>query len=67
MGPIVLVWEALRPPSIDIRSYVNAMTEVEEDRLRASYGPGKYDRLAAIKRTYDPDNVFQRNANIKPA
>ncbi len=60
-------WEALRPHAIDIGSYVNAMTDVEDDRLRASYGPAKYDRLAAIKRTYDPDNVFHRNANIKPA
>ena len=60
-------WEALRPHSIDIGSYVNAMTDVDENRLRASYGPDKYDRLAAIKRVYDPDNVFHRNANISPA
>lgn len=60
-------WEALRPHSIDIGSYVNALSDVDEDRLRASYGPEKYERLAAIKRTYDPDNVFHRNANIKPA
>lgn len=59
-------WEALRPHSIDIGSYVNALSDVDEDRLRASYGPAKYERLAAIKRTYDPDNVFHRNANIKP-
>lgn len=61
------MWDALRPCSIDIGSYVNAMTDVDEDRLRASYGPDKYERLGAIKRTYDPDNVFHRNANIKPA
>ncbi len=60
-------WEALRPHSIDIGSYVNALSDVDEDRLRASYGPKKYERLAAIKRTYDPDNVFHRNATIKPA
>ena len=60
-------WEALRPHSIDIGSYVNALSDVDEERLRASYGPDKYERLAAIKRTYDPDNVFHRNANIKPA
>lgn len=60
-------WDALRPYSIDIGSYVNAMTDVDEDRLRASYGAEKYERLAGIKRSYDPDNVFRRNANIKPA
>ena len=60
-------WDALRPHSIDIGSYVNALSDVDEDRLRASYGPAKYERLAAIKRIYDPDNVFHRNANIKPA
>jgi FAD/FMN-containing dehydrogenase len=60
-------WDGLRPHSIDVGSYVNALSDVDEDRLRASYGPAKYERLAAIKRNYDPDNVFHRNANIKPA
>jgi FAD/FMN-containing dehydrogenase len=60
-------WEALRPHSIGAGSYVNAMGEFEDDRVRASYGPAKYERLARIKREYDPENVFHRNANIKPA
>jgi hypothetical protein len=44
---------------------VNFMTEEEGNRVAAAYG-SNYDRLAQIKRRYDPENVFHLNQNIKP-
>lgn len=46
--------------------YVNFLTADEGDRVRSAYGPN-YDRLAQVKRTYDPDNLFRMNQNIQPA
>jgi hypothetical protein len=47
--------------------YVNFLVDEGEERIRAAYPNGTWDRLAAIKRRYDPDNVFHRNQNIPPA
>jgi FAD/FMN-containing dehydrogenase len=36
-------------------------------RLRASYGDDKYERLVALKRRWDPHNIFRLNQNIVPS
>jgi len=61
------LWEALHPHSFGTEAYVNAMTEFDDDRVRAAYGPAKYQKLATIKGKYDPQNLFRHNANIQPA
>ena len=56
--------EALHPYSAG-GAYVNMMMDEGQERVRASYRDN-YDRLASIKATYDPDNVFRVNQNIEP-
>ena len=46
--------------------YVNFLTADESDRTAAAYG-SNYARLAKVKKTYDPKNLFCTNQNIKPA
>jgi FAD/FMN-containing dehydrogenase len=46
--------------------YVNFLTADEGDRVKAAYGQN-YERLAQVKRQYDPANLFSTNQNIKPA
>jgi hypothetical protein len=45
--------------------YVNDVAEAGED-LVSVYGGAKYERLVALKRLWDPDNVFRLNQNIRP-
>jgi hypothetical protein len=59
-------WSDLHPYSLG-GAYINFLGEEEgADRVRGTYRE-HYDRLAAIKHTYDPDNFFHANQNIPPA
>jgi FAD/FMN-containing dehydrogenase len=58
-------WEALHPYSAG-GAYVNFMMDEGQERVRATYRDS-YDRLAAVKHAYDPNNFFHVNQNIKPA
>jgi FAD/FMN-containing dehydrogenase len=58
-------WEDVHPYSAG-GAYVNFMMDEGEERIKASYRDN-YERLAAIKRKYDPANFFRVNQNIKPA
>jgi FAD/FMN-containing dehydrogenase len=57
-------WSALAPYHTSV--YVNFLMEEGEERVRQAYGPEKYDRLKALKRSYDPTNFFRLNQNITP-
>jgi hypothetical protein len=46
--------------------YVNDVAEVGAHVARTVYGDAKYERLVALKREWDPDNVFRLNQNIQP-
>ena len=47
--------------------YVNFLGGDEDpDRVREAYGDSVYERLVKVKTTYDPDNVFHHNQNIRP-
>jgi FAD/FMN-containing dehydrogenase len=57
---------ALEPWSLG-GGYANYMQADEPvERVRAAFGPEAFERLQALKRRYDPDNVLRRNQNIPP-
>jgi hypothetical protein len=59
------LFEAMRP-HLEESVYVNNLGDEGPRRVRAAYGEN-YPRLVAMKRTYDPDNVFRANQNIDPS
>jgi hypothetical protein len=50
----------------DRGAYVNFLADEGEERIRAAYPGGTWERLAAVKRRYDPANLFRLNQNVPP-
>ena len=50
----------------DPGAYAGLLADEGEQRVRAAYPGATWERLAAVKATYDPDNVFRLNQNIPP-
>ena len=59
------VWQALQPYGDGV--YVNFLANEGEQRVHEAYSPATYERLAALKKLYDPANLFHFNQNIAPA
>jgi FAD/FMN-containing dehydrogenase len=50
----------------DAGAYVNFLADEGEERIHDAYPGETWDRLAAVKRRYDPDNLFRLNQNVPP-
>ena len=60
------LWTAMQPYARGV--YVNYLGVGESaSRVKDAFGEEKYGRLAALKRQYDPANLFRFNQNIPPA
>ena len=57
--------EAMGPYTIPGIS-LNFTMDQDESKVRSFFRGGKYERLVALKKKYDPDNLFRLNQNIKP-
>lgn len=58
-------WEVMKPFATG-GFYINYETDADADKVKAAYGATKYERLATIKKKYDPTNFLRFNQNIKP-
>jgi FAD/FMN-containing dehydrogenase len=47
-------------------AYANFLAAATEEDVAAVYPPETYRRLAAVKRQYDPGNLFAANHNVRP-
>ena len=59
-------YSAAFTPALTGGVYLNFEPETREANVRAGFGDDKYERLAALKQEWDPDNIFRGNHNIGP-
>lgn len=59
-----MIWEKLCPHVSG--AYANFLTTATDDDVAAVYPAATYERLAAVKRRYDPNNLFAHNHNVRP-
>ncbi|MEV6928037.1 FAD-binding oxidoreductase [Dactylosporangium sp. NPDC051485] len=64
-GPALeAIWARLAPHVSG--AYANFLASATEQDVAAIYPPATYQRLAALKRQYDPENLFAGNHNVRP-
>ena len=58
------IWGRLEPHVSGL--YANFVSSATDADVAGIYPPDTYQRLAAVKRQYDPGNLFARNHNVRP-
>lgn len=61
----MIPWKSISP--FTSGAYVNFFSEATEKEVSAAYPKATYERLAKIKKQYDPQNIFNQNYNVKTA
>jgi FAD/FMN-containing dehydrogenase len=64
-GQALAAWPALAAQGSG--AYAGFLGPATDAEVAAAYPAATYQRLAEVKRRYDPGNVFRRNHNIHPA
>lgn len=64
MGWVEQSWQVMQAHS-SRRTYINYLSRDDEEAVRAAY-QSNWQRLVALKRRYDPSNIFHLNRNVRP-